>query len=128
MQSKEVVVSVIIPTYNRAYCLEAAIQSALKQTYAGKEIIVVDDGSTDETKSLLAKYSSNVRILHQSNAGVGAARNAGVRAARGEWIAFLDSDDEWIPEKIDVQMRALTQYPRAVAHSTNAEYVSSAGN
>src|SRR5436190_9018266 len=97
-------VSVVIPTYNYARYLGAAIDSALQQTHAPLEVIVVDDGSTDDTPRLLDGYGDRIRVIRQKNSGVAAARNAGVREARGELIAFLDSDDLWKPRKLELQI------------------------
>lgn len=93
-------VSVIIPTYNRAFILETAIRSALKQTYPQKEIIVVDDGSDDETAALVKSFQ-NVTYVWQPHAGQGAARNTGLKNARGAYIASLDSDDTWKPDFLE---------------------------
>src|SRR5205814_4707411 len=100
-------VSVILPTFNRAHCIGQAIDSALQQTYRDLEVIVVDDGSTDETHQLIKrKYGDleSVKYIFQENMGVGAARNTAIRAAKGEFIAFLDSDDIWKPWKIELQL------------------------
>jgi len=97
-------VSVVIPTYNYGRYIAEAIDSALAQTYAPLEIIVVDDGSTDDTRAVLAPYGDKIRTICQQNAGVAAARNTGIAAARGEYIAFLDSDDLWHPRKLELQM------------------------
>jgi glycosyltransferase involved in cell wall biosynthesis len=101
-------VSVVLPTYNRAHCLARAMQSVLAQTYAELELIVVDDGSSDGTEALVHGFSDpRLRYLRlPQNGGVSRARNAGVAAARGEWIAFQDSDDEWRVEKLARQMEA----------------------
>lgn len=107
------VVSVVIPSYNRAGCIGEAIDSVLAQTYPDYEIIVVDDGSTDETREVLARYGDRISYIYQENAGVSAARNRGIKEARGEWIAFLDSDDEWVPEKLKKQLQCLDRYPDA---------------
>ena len=93
-------VSVIIPVYNRARPVTRAIDSVLKQTRPPLEIIVVDDGSTDETPDVLRQYGSKIKIIRQAHRGVSAARNRGIRSSRGQWIALLDSDDEWMPKKL----------------------------
>jgi len=101
-------VSIIIPTYNRAHVLKRAIQSVLNQTYKDFEVIVVDDGSTDDTKAIV-KGLDDKRVLykrHDRNKGVSAARNTGIVIARGEYIAFQDSDDKWLPTKLEEQMKA----------------------
>ncbi len=104
-------VSVIVPTYNRAHLLGRALQSILNQTYKDFEVIVADDGSTDKTDEVIRSFSAlDIRyIRHEKNKGEAAARNTGVLAAKGEFIAFLDSDDEWLPEKLEKQM-AVFQY------------------
>jgi glycosyltransferase involved in cell wall biosynthesis len=97
-------VSVIIPTYNRADTVAASVESALNQSYPDIEVIVVDDGSTDGTAEALAGHRGRITVIHQENAGPSAARNRGAAAAKGEIIAFLDSDDHWLPEKIERQV------------------------
>jgi len=106
-------VSVILPTYNRAYCLGRAVDSVLTQTFRDFELIVVDDGSTDETQELLAGYTDpRLRVIRQpENKGQSAARNAGILAANGKYIAFHDSDDEWLPEKLERQVEVLDSAP-----------------
>ena len=101
-------VSVIIPTYNRAHLVGRAIRSVLNQTFQDFEIIVVDDGSTDNTEEVIKSFNDpRIRyIRHEQNRGGSAARNTGIRAARGEYIAFLDSDDEWLPQKLERQVNA----------------------
>lgn len=94
-------ISVIIPTYNYARFLREAIDSALAQTCSALEVIVVDDGSTDDTPRILAGYGDRIRSIRQDNQGVSAARNTGIAAARGEYLAFLDSDDVWKPRKLE---------------------------
>ena len=93
-------VSVIIPTYNRESYLERAIISVLEQTYTDYELIIIDDGSTDDTVSILNKYDKNIRKYSILHSGVSAARNFGITKAHGQWIALLDSDDYWLPEKL----------------------------
>ena len=98
-------VSVVLPTFNRAPVLARAMNSVLAQDYRNLELIVVDDGSTDETEAVVkACRDSRVRYARQANAGPGAARNAGLRLAAGEFVAFQDSDDEWLPTKLGKQM------------------------
>ncbi|MDR0548099.1 MAG: glycosyltransferase family 2 protein [Deltaproteobacteria bacterium] len=107
-------VSVIVPTYNRAYCLNRALNSVLSQEGGIKfELIVVDDGSTDETPKLLEPLAKEGRIevLTQANRGVAAARNLGLSVAKGEWVAFLDSDDEWSQGKLAAQVQDLKDRP-----------------
>jgi glycosyltransferase involved in cell wall biosynthesis len=98
------VVSVIIPAYNVAGIVGRAIDSALAQTVSPLEIIVVDDGSRDETASVVEAYGGKVRLIRQANAGPAAARNRGARDAAGEWLAFLDADDAWLPTKLERQL------------------------
>ena len=98
-------ITVVIPVYNRELVISDAINSVLGQTSTVDEIIVVDDGSTDGTIDRLHAFAGKVRILRQSNQGPSAARNAGIRASRSKWIAFLDSDDLWYPEKLELQKR-----------------------
>ena len=112
-------VSVIIPTYNRGLCVTEAVDSVLGQTLRDFEVIVVDDGSTDDTQVRLAVYGDRIRVIRQVNAGVSAARNVGMAAARGEWIGFLDSDDTWMPEKLERQMADLERHPEAVGHAVD---------
>jgi glycosyltransferase involved in cell wall biosynthesis len=117
--SKRPAVSVIIPTYNRAQYVTRAIDSVLAQTYKDYEVIVVDDGSTDHTPEVLAPYRTQVRCFRQPNNGVSAARNLGIHHARGEWIAFLDSDDEWFPDKLSLQMAQVSNQDELCVHATN---------
>ena len=98
-------VSVVIPTYNRAETVAAAIASALDQRDPPDEIIVVDDGSSDDTRDVLAAFGERIIAIHQANSGVSGARNTGIRRATGTWIAFLDSDDVWYPERIAILRR-----------------------
>ena len=102
-------ISVIIPTFNRSKTIFRAIDSILKQTYKPYEIIVVDDGSTDGTKDLVINKYPSIKYFYQSNNGVSKARNKGVHESKGEWIAFLDSDDEWLPKKLQEQKKNLEQ-------------------
>jgi glycosyltransferase involved in cell wall biosynthesis len=110
-------ISVIIPTFNREHCVRQSLDSVLAQTFQDFELIVVDDGSTDGTVEILKSYGDKIRLICQKNAGAGAARNAGIRAAQGKHVAFLDSDDQWRPEKLEVQMGFITKYGAKVCYS-----------
>lgn len=105
-------VSVIIPTYNRSGLVQEAIVSVLRQREAPGEIIVVDDGSEDDTASAVERFSPKVKLVRCSHGGVSAARNAGIRVSSGRWLAFLDSDDLWLPGKLGTQMDFLRKNPR----------------
>jgi glycosyltransferase involved in cell wall biosynthesis len=104
-------VSVIIPTYNRAYQVGNAIQSILEQTFQDFEIIVVDDGSTDNTREVVSKYGEKVIYIHQANKERSSARNNGMKHARGQYITFLDSDDLYLPHKLLVQVELMETNP-----------------
>jgi glycosyltransferase involved in cell wall biosynthesis len=98
---KNDLISVIIPTYNRANSICKTVESVLAQTYSPVEVIVVNDGSTDDTKSRLESYGENIRVVNQQNGGPSAARHAGAQVSRGEFLAFIDSDDIWLPEFLE---------------------------
>ena len=100
-------VSVVIPSYNRAELLKLTVQSVLAQSVRPIEVIVVDDGSTDHTSAICETFAPPVRYIRQKNSGVAAARNTGIRAAQGELIAFCDSDDLWMPNKLELQLAAM---------------------
>ncbi len=104
-------ISVVIPTHNRALVLPRALDSVLAQTRPAHEIIVVDDGSIDDTATLMRERYAGCRYLHQPNQGVSSARNLGIAHAEGEWIALLDSDDAWLPGKLALQAEALARNP-----------------
>ena len=104
-------VSVIIITYNRERYLKAALQSVFDQDYANREVILVDDGSTDSTPAIVESFQEQVRYVRTPHRGIPAARNEGVRQAKGQFIAFLDSDDLWQPEKLSFQVRHLQENP-----------------
>lgn len=124
---EDALVSVVIPAYNAAWCVERAVDSAVAQTYARREIVVVDDGSTDATPVVLARYGDGVRIVRQPNGGLPRARNAGIAAARGEFVAFLDADDWWLPEKLARQVALLQSRPQLGFCSTAAQVVGEDG-
>ena len=116
-------VSVVIPAYNAAQTLNRAIDSVLNQSVPVAEVIVINDGSTDGTAGIAREYGSAVRYFHQDNAGAAVARNRGVSEARGEWIAFLDADDEWLPNFIASHMEVLNRYPDLKWSHCSFEYV-----
>ncbi|MDR7418486.1 MAG: glycosyltransferase [Armatimonadota bacterium] len=102
----------ILPTYNRAHLLPRALRSVLSQTYVDLEVRVVDDGSTDETPAVVAAYADpRVRYIRRPHQGAAVARNEGIRLAAGEWIALIDSDDEWMPDKLEKQMALAATAP-----------------
>ena len=106
-EDKEFKISVVIPTYNRVAYLSRAITSVLKQSYPVNEIILVDNGSTDQTLGFIKKNFTNIKVLVEKIRGVSFARNMGIKNCKNEWIAFLDSDDEWIKDKIEKQFSLL---------------------
>lgn len=116
-------ISVIVPTYNRAHQLPRTLDSILCQSCSPKEIIVVDDGSTDETLALMTSEYPEIVFIQQQNTGVSSARNVGIKRASGDWIAFLDSDDEWLPEKLEIQMKALYENPEIKICHTNEIWI-----
>jgi glycosyltransferase involved in cell wall biosynthesis len=120
-------VSVLIPTYNRAYIVCRAIESVLAQTYPDIEVIVVDDGSTDDTRERIARFGDAVRYIYQQNAGLAAARNTGLAAARGEFIALQDSDDLWLPWKLEAQMAVMAVDSNIALSWTDLTAVNPAG-
>ncbi len=121
-------VSVVIPTHNLAAYLGKAIESALRQSYKNLEIIVVDDGSTDDTETIANRYRDKIVYLKQEKRGVAAARNRGIRASRGEYVAFLDADDFWLPLKLEEQIPYLAQDPKVGMVSSDWLVVSDGGS
>jgi glycosyltransferase involved in cell wall biosynthesis len=107
-------IAAVIPAYNLGPYIGRAIESALRQTRALDEIVVVDDGSTDHTPQVLAAFGGRIRVIRQANAGASAARNAGILAATSDWIAFLDGDDEWLPEAIALLGGIVQRHPELV--------------
>jgi hypothetical protein len=111
-------IAVILTTYNRCTLLGRAIESVLKQTRPADEIIVIDDGSTDGTPELIAEKYPRILYTWQENKGISAARNAGIEKSSSDWVAFLDSDDTWLPRKLEYQQKALIQHPEfLICHS-----------
>ena len=117
-------VSIIIPTFNRASQVARAISSVLAQTISDYEVIVVDDGSTDRTSLALTSFGSHIRVItHFEQLGVSAARNTGVKSTTSPFVAFLDSDDYWLPEKLAVQLSFFLEHPKAVACQTQEKWI-----
>lgn len=103
-------VSIVIPVYNGEKYIQETLESVLGQTYADREVIVVDDGSTDGTLEILSTYGDKLRVFRQENRGAAAARNKGIQEATGKWVAFVDADDVWLPEKLEKQLAACGDY------------------
>jgi glycosyltransferase involved in cell wall biosynthesis len=101
----------VIPAYNAAGFVGRAVDSVLAQTHQAREILVINDGSTDDTPQVLEAYGDRIRVIHQHNGGLSNARNRGIREARGDYVAFLDADDRWLPEKLARQVEILAQQP-----------------
>ncbi len=116
-------ISVIIPTHNRSWILAEAIDSVLAQEGCEVELIVVDDGSTDDTPSLLTAYGDRLKVIRQENHGVSAARNAGIRRSSGGLVALLDSDDRWLPGKLAAQAAFFTRRPDAMICQTQEIWI-----
>ena len=122
-KTKKPLVSVIIPTCNRGWVLQEAIDSVLAQDFEDFELIVVDDGSTDNTGEMLDSYEQDLIVIRQSNRGVSAARNRGIAEAAGLLIAFLDSDDLWLPRKLSRQVDFFNSNPDAVINQTEEIWI-----
>lgn len=116
-------VSVIIPTYNRGWIVREAVDSVISQEFTNFELIVVDDGSTDDTGEVLAACSDRITIVHQRNMGVSAARNRGIARASGQFVAFLDSDDLWLPKKLSEQVKFFNSRPDALICQTEEIWI-----
>jgi glycosyltransferase involved in cell wall biosynthesis len=120
-------VSIIIPCYNQAHFLHDAIQSALTQTYSHREIFIVDDGSTDNTAEVTARFSG-VRYIRQENSGVSTARNTGLKESRGEYLVFLDADDQLLPEALEIGVDRLRQHPECAFASGHSRFITADGS
>jgi len=116
-------ISVIIPSFNRAHTLERALQSVYDQSSAVDEIILIDDGSTDDSAAMVARKFPEVEVIQQSNRGVSAARNRGIKTAKHEWIALLDSDDCWLPHKIATVREAAVAHPEYILYHSDELWV-----
>ena len=116
-------ISVVIPTYNRFNSIGRALDSILDQTYKPHEIIIVDDGSTDGTRELIRDHYPSIKYFYQSRSGVSKARNKGIVESKAKWIAFLDSDDQWQPNKLEEQKNNLKQNPTILVSHTNEIWI-----
>jgi len=116
----EPLVSVVMPAHNVGWCVNRAVDSVLAQTFRAHEIVVVNDGSTDDTGAVLAGYRGRIRVIDQENRGMCAARNVAIRHARGSYIAFLDADDQWLPQKLALQVELMESRPEVGFCSTAA--------
>lgn len=120
---KDPLVSVIVPTFNRAWSIADAVESVLQQDYPNIELVVINDGSTDNTLQVLKPYMDRITIFHQSNKGVSAARNTGIQKSRGELIALLDSDDTWDRRKVSCQVAFFNKNPDALICQTEEIWI-----
>lgn len=118
-----VAVSVIIPTFDRLSYLKAAVESVLNQSYQDFELIIVDDGSNDDTEKFVEKLGSGVKYFYQKNHGVSFARNRGIREAQGHFVTFLDSDDLWLENKLELQMDLMESHPDAMVCYTDEIWI-----
>lgn len=118
-------IAVVVPAHNAGKTISAALTSVLQQVPGPREVVVVDDGSTDNTASIVRSFWPRVRLIQQPNSGVSAARNAGIAATASEWIAFLDADDEWYPNKLASQLALANATPCAVLIAGTARYIDS---
>jgi glycosyltransferase involved in cell wall biosynthesis len=116
-------ISVVIPTHNRSSTLPTAINSVLNQSCRADEIIVIDDGSTDDTASVISSLDSKIQYIYQENHGVSHARNTGIKRAKYNWIAFLDSDDCWLPNKLELQLEAVRRSENFHLCHTNEKWI-----
>ena len=116
-------ISVIIPTFERRHLIGRALDSVLKQTQPAREVIVIDDGSSDGTAGWIKKAYPSIILIDQKNRGVSAARNTGIRNAKSKWVALLDSDDEWLPEKLETQVKLLQKNKDKLFCHTNEIWI-----
>lgn len=121
-------ISIVIPLYNKEATVSRAVHSVLKQSFQDFELIVVNDGSTDNSCEVVESFNDKrIRLIHQENAGVSAARNRGIEEAKGEFIAFLDADDEWMPNYLATQVQLAKDYPNCAVFATNYEFIDEQG-
>ena len=122
-------ISIILPVYNGATTIQATIDSVLQQTFSDFELIIIDDDSTDHTLEILSQYTdSRIQVLSCSHRGAAASRNRGLKQASGEYIAFLDADDLWTPDKLEAQLNALQTHPKAAVAYSWTDYIDESGN
>jgi glycosyltransferase involved in cell wall biosynthesis len=127
VNSNVIDIGIIIPTFNRASIVSESIDSVLAQSHAAREIIVVDDGSTDDTQAVLARYGNQIRVIRQAHAGPSEARNNGIRAASSNWIAFLDDDDTFTPDRLEHAAEAIQRHPDVNVHMSNLAIITDGG-
>jgi glycosyltransferase involved in cell wall biosynthesis len=121
-------ISIVIPLYNKEHQIANTLQSVFGQTFTDFEIIIVDDGSTDNSSSVVSSINdTRIRLIHQNNAGVSVARNRGIAEAHGEFVAFLDADDEWKPDYLATQVKLVEEYPQCDIFATNYEFCNDSG-
>lgn len=123
LEENNALVSVIIPTYNRSRWLLSAMDSVLAQTFRNFELIIVDDGSTDDTRDVVTQYRDQVKYFFQQNRGVASARNLGIKNAEGRLLTFLDSDDRWEKDKLEIQVKLMTDDPSVEICYTNEAWI-----
>lgn len=128
MDTKKPIISIVVPAFNQAEFLADAVDSAMAQTYRDFEIILVDDGSTDETPTVARKFGKAIRYIRQENQGLAGARNTGVLLANGEYVALLDSDDLWLPTFLEAMMALAEDNPRATVYYSGWRYVDAEGH
>lgn len=116
-------ISVIITTYNREKTLERAIKSVLNQTHRNYELLIIDDGSTDNTNKIIDKYRKKIRYYSKLHGGVSSTRNLGLEKSEGTWVAFLDSDDYWLPTKLEKQLKFINNHPEMMAVQTEEIWI-----
>jgi glycosyltransferase involved in cell wall biosynthesis len=127
LNNNKPLVSIVIPNYNNVHFLGDAIQSILNQTYPNYETIVVDDGSTDNSCEIVFSFGERVRYIWQENKGLGGARNTGILAAKGEYVGFLDADDQWFPNFLEIMVSLTQKYPDIAIFYCNARYMDDQG-
>jgi len=123
LKTSDITFSVIVPVYNRAETILRAIESVLSQSRLADEIIVVDDGSDDRTALVLQKHSEKIQLIQQQNKGVSSARNTGIKSSSGNWIALLDSDDQWLPDKLLMAERFIKEHPNSLVFQSEELWV-----